>query len=386
MKRIGAALVLSLWLLATPASADESPCAAPAILDDGWDASTPGAAGFDAGALCKTLAGVAAGDTNIHAVVIERRGRLVAELYRKGHDLSIDALYGLWRPFAADKEFGPASRHDVRSISKSVVGLLVGIAVQQGEIKSLATPALDFYPEYAQLRSPVRDAVHLEHLLTMSSGFDWDEGALPNDETRLYWDWAPYRYVLSRPLVATPGALWHYDSGGTAVLADILVRTSGKSLTELARVQLFEPLGITDWEWVVDPHGRELAFTGLRMRPRDLAKVGRMALDGGRWRGRQVVPAAWIAESLRPHISTKLKSPPTATDEMHYGYQWWTGTVEWHGRKLAWSAAFGNGGQRLFVVPVLDLTVVITAGDYGSSEIAHTANRLFEQIVAAVAP
>jgi len=380
----GAVTLTLLCFSAIFAPAAEATCTAPASIGDGWEVETPGASGFDAAMLCETLANIATGSANIHGVVIERHGRLVAELYRNGPDLSINFLYGLWHPFAADVAFGPTTQHDLRSISKSVIGLLVGVAMQQGKIKSLATPALEFYPEYASLRSPERDAIHLEHLLTMSSGLEWDEGSLPNDETRLYWDWTPSRYVLGRPQVAVPGALWNYNSGGTAVLADILVRTSGKPLKELVRTELFEPLGITNWEWVADPHGRDLAFTGLRMRPRDLAKLGRVALDHGQWRGKQLVPAEWIAESLRPHVATGFRSPPTATDEMHYGYQWWTGTADWRGTKVAWSAGFGNGGQRLFVVSELDLTVVITAGEYGSREISHTASRLLEQVLSSV--
>jgi len=278
-------------------------------------------------------------------------------------------------------EFDSTSVHDLRSVSKSVVGLLVGVAIQQGKIASVTTPALQFYPEYADLRSPERDAVTLERLLTMSSGLRWNEavttyGGFDNDETRLYWDWAPYRYVLSRPFDAVPGAEFNYNGGGTAVLADILARTTGASLREYARASLFEPLGISDWEWVADPYGRPLAFAGLRMRPRDLAKIGRMVLDHGQWQGRQVVPADWVNASLRPHIATG--------DGLNYGYQWWVGGVDWQGRVLTWSAAFGNGGQRLYVVPELDLAVVITAGDYNSRQIGRTVSQLFKQVVATV--
>src|SRR6185369_15083075 len=102
-----------------------------------------------------------------------------------------------------------------------------------------------------------------------------------------------------------------------------------------------------------------------------------LVLDGGTWRGRQLVPASWVRDSLRPRISTNFRSPPSAAEPLQYGYQWWAGTAPWHRRTLAWSAGFGNGGQRLFVVPELDLTVAITAGDYGSAEIAHAVNLLF---------
>ena len=137
---LAAASVTQFCFSAMSAPAAETLCAAPVIIGDGWEVSTPDASGFDAATLCATLASVAAGNANIHGVVVERHGRLVAELYRKGPDLSIDFLYGLWHPFAADTEFGPTTLHDLRSISKSVVGLLIGIARRQDKIGSLATP------------------------------------------------------------------------------------------------------------------------------------------------------------------------------------------------------------------------------------------------------
>jgi CubicO group peptidase (beta-lactamase class C family) len=366
-------LLLMLLALAAPARAADAACAAPAILDDGWQAVDIEASGFDAAALCAVLGRVAGGTSNIHGIVVERRGRLVTELYRRGKDRSI------WSLFTRETDFAPTVLHDLRSVSKSVVGLLVGMARGQGKIDVAASP-LAYYPRYADLRSPERDAITLEHLLTMSSGLEWNEsitsyGTLANDETRLYWDWKPYRYVLSRPIVAKPGTQFNYNGGGTAVLADIVVRVTGTPLRDFARTALFEPLGIREWEWVADPWRRPLAFAGLRMRPRDLAKIGRLMLARGEWQGRQVVPADWVAESLRPHIATG--------DGLGYGYQWWTGAVDWEGKSLAWSAAFGNGGQRLFVVPELDLTVVITAGAYNDPQIRRTVTEIFRQIVAA---
>ena len=278
-------------------------------------------------------------------------------------------------------------RHDVRSVSKSVVSLLFGIAVHGGRVASLATPALDFLPELADLRGDGRDAITLEHLLTMSSGLDWSEwdaGPVTSDETRLFWKADPIRFVFDRPLAAPPGTRFNYNGGGTATLAEVLTRASARPLVELAREQLFEPLGITDWTWASDLHDRPLSFAGLRMRPRDMLKLGRLVLQHGRWRDRQVVPEVWVAESLRPHLSTGIQLAAIAPDGAGYGYQWWNGRIAWRGRELAWAAAFGNGGQRIFVVPDLDLTVVTTAGDYGSIETAIAVNRLLAEIVATV--
>ena len=143
-------------------------------------------------------------------------------------------------------------------------------------------------------------------------------------------------------------------------------------------------MGIKDWEWVTDLHGRALAFTGLRLRPRDLLKLGQLVLDKGQWQGRQLVPAQWIEESTQMHISTGFKSPILPDETIGYGYQWWTGHVLWHGQRLAWSAGFGNGGQRLFVLPDLNLTMAIAAGGYNSGSIDPQVLRLFASAVASV--
>lgn len=372
---------------APPVAAENAPCATPPA-DADWAVSAPEAAGFDARALCAVLEEAAKETANLHAVLVERHGKLVAELYRTGHDDPIDVAYGLGNPFAADVAFDANALHDVRSISKSVVGLLVGIAVRDGKIGSLSSSVLAVYPELADLRSEGRDAITIEQLLTMSSGLDWNEwgaGTLTSDETRLFWNSDQVRFAFDRALVAAPGTRFDYNGGGTATLADLLVRTTGKPLVELARAELFEPLGITHWEWARDYRDRPLAFAGLRMRPRDMAKLGRLVLDRGRWRERQVVPEAWIAESLRPHISTGDAFPPDPALPNAYGYQWWAGRIAWRGRDLAWNTALGNGGQRIYVVPELDLTVVITAGSYGKHEIGRTVAHIFAGVVAATA-
>ena len=344
----------------------------PALIGDGWERMDPAAAGFDAAKLQAVLEKVAGEPIDLHSVVVERHGHLIAELYRPGKDKGVYSL------FARTKEFGPTTLHDTRSVGKSVVDLLLGIAEGQGKVGDLSKPALDFYPDYKDLQTPARRAITLEHLLTMSSGFEWQEGGPGrDDEHKLYWKWAPTYFVLSRPIAAPPGTRFTYNSGGDLVLADILVRATGRPLKDDARTQLFEPLGITDWEWTGDLHGRPMAFTGLRLRPRDMAKLGRLVLDHGQWQGRQIVPAAWIDASLQPRLETGF-------DGTRYGYQWWTGTAHWQGKALPWAAAFGNGGQRIFVVPDLDLCVVTTAGAYGSLEAAKRMDALLQEIIETV--
>jgi len=346
----------------------------PVLLDDGWERETPAAAGFDAPRLATLLATMMAPKENVHSVLVERHGRLVAEVYARGKDESP------YIPFSYRRTFGPTVLHDTRSVGKSVVSLLIGIAQGQGRLGSLATPAVSFYPEFPELATAERKAITLAHLLTMSSGLEWDEGSgFPDDENRLVWKWSPYRTVLGRRIVAAPGTTFRYHSGGTAVLADILARATHTPFKEYARTQLFEPLGIRDWAWTSDLHGRTRVYDGLRLRPRDMVKLGRLVLNRGAWHRRQLVPAAWIEASLQPHI-------PTGFDTLQYGYQWWTGTLTWRERTLRWCAAFGHGNQRIFLVPDLDLCVVVTAGVYDVPDAARRVNAFCRDFAATVLP
>ena len=366
----GALFALVVALLASIAESSENANRA-AVTDDGWTTAEPSKSGFDAERLGTVIAAMMSGETNIHSVLVERHGRLVAESYRAGADRSIYDL------FERQIEFGPAVLHDTRSVGKSIVGLLIGIAQERGLLR-ISQPAIDFYPEHAELSAAEHKAIRLEHLLTMSSGLAWSEGGgFPDDEHRLYWKWSPSRYVLGRPVAGSPGHAFNYNSGGTAVLADILSRVTKTSLQDLARESLFEPMGIRDWKWISDLHGRPMAFTGLRLRPRDMAKIGRLVLDDGRWQGRQLVPANWIRASLEPRVATGIAN-------LHYGYHWWAGSVAWRERRLPWSAAFGNGGQRIFVVRDLDMTVVVTAGAYGDSHVARRVRTFLEEVVSSV--
>jgi CubicO group peptidase (beta-lactamase class C family) len=373
-------LFLALMLTVFAQAAVAEPCDAPKNLADGWAIeSNSQAAGFDQAKLCEVLKSLAESNINFHSLIIERHGRLVAEVYKRGKDESIYTL------FASTTDFDATTRHDVRSISKSVVSLLWGIAQAEGKTPPLNTPVLDLLPALADLKNEGREAITIAHLLTMSSGLDWNEPSTynsKNDELGLYWRTSQSRYVFNRPMAAPAGTRYNYNGGGTAVIAQILTERVGMSLPDYAYKVLFEPLSIMDWEWVNDVRGRPLAFAGLRLRPRDLARIGRMVLGEekkrGRWQGKQILPADWLTESLRGQID--MQNEPG----WQYGYQWWVGKVEALGAKQDWSAGFGNGGQRLFLVPGLDLVVVMTAGAYNKPEIGREAYQLFRRVVGVV--
>ncbi len=342
-------------LLLIPGVTQAQDCGAPAAVDDGWTRATPAEVGLDGSRLCgldKLLEQWP--QRNIHAVVVARRGKLVMERYFTGADER-------WGTQLGDVKHAPDLKHDLRSISKSVVALLVGIALGEGKFPALDSPVFDAFPEFAALATPEKRKITFRQLLTMSSGFAWDE-TIPysnpaNSERRLIDSSDPVRFVLEQPLVAAPGELYNYNGGNTALLAEAIARLNGKRIEDYAREKLFAPLGIADSEWVRMPaNGDTAAASGLRLRPRDTAKLGQLMLADGQWNGRQVVPKGWAADSVKPRIN--------GAGIYFYGYQWWLGRSLLAGREIDWIAGFGFGGQRLFIVPTFDLVVFVNSGHY----------------------
>jgi len=325
-----------------------------------WPLATPAEAGFAAD-LEARIDAVAADPRfgNLHAALVVRDGALVAERYYEG----IDETWG--RPLGT-RSFGPDDLHDLRSVSKSVVGLLYGIALAEGIVPPPDAPLLAQFPEYSDLTAdPARRRLTVEHALTMTMGMQWDEGlsyADPrNSEHAMELAADRYRYALDRPMVDEPGEKWVYNGGATAIIGRLIARGSGLSLLEFAESRLFGPLGIRAFEWVRGRDGDCVAASGLRLRPRDLARIGLLVLNDGLWQGERIVPAEWLETSLSMH---------TSTGELGYGYQWWLGPPAPDGRP-GWIAGFGNGGQRLFLGPRLDLIVVVTAGNYNQPDAWH---------------
>ena len=196
--------------------------------------------GLDGARLCGIAARLKETEADVHAVVIVRHGRLVFEQYFAGYDEP-------WGQSGGRHEFDATTKHDMRSASKSVISLLVGIAIDRKLIASADEPVVKFFPEYSALKSPGWDNITLRHLLTMSSGMQWDENRgwndPKNDEPHLGIEADPIRYVLSKPIAAPPDTVWTYNGGGTELLGNIIERVSGKSLEAFAREALFTPLG-----------------------------------------------------------------------------------------------------------------------------------------------
>jgi len=333
-------------------------CGVPAARDDGWPvASTNEDRLIDRGALCRMADRLAANDANIHAVLVARGGKLVFEQYFRGADEIPGRIYGRR---VENVTFDADTLHDMKSVSKSVASLAVGIAIDQGLIRSVDEPIFSFFPELSDLRSPEKDRIQLLHVLSMSMGLEWVEatpatGDYNNDEARMHMASDPCRYVLGRSVTAAAGQEFFYNTGGLMLVSAIIRKATGRPLDEFAHTRLFEPLGITSAEWM-RVRGDTDAGGGLRLRPRDMAKIGQLVLAGGRWNDRQIVSKAWIETSTAP----KLKG----TDDLLYGYLWWLGRSRLNGREVRWAGALGRGGQSIRIVPGLDLVVAVTAGYY----------------------
>jgi CubicO group peptidase (beta-lactamase class C family) len=327
-----------------------------------WAAITPVEAGF-ASDLNENfeIARQAGVLPNLHGIVAARGGQIFFERYLAGPDA------GRW-PLGVVR-FSAETLHDLRSVSKSIVGLLYGIALFAGRVPAPETKLLSQFPEYPDLAGdPGRRCLTIKHALTMTLGTDWDELTIPytdprNGETAMNNAVDRYRYVLERPIVEPPGQRWVYNGGTTALLARMIEKGTGQQLHDFARTFLFGPLKIENTEWRRGLDGEPIAASGLRMTPRDLARIGTMVLRGGQWNGRQVIPAEWLAASFAPAVSMP--------DGRQYGYQWYLGTAPVSDgagdvRQEQIVGAVGNGGQRLYMLPRLDLVVVVTAGNYNT--------------------
>jgi CubicO group peptidase (beta-lactamase class C family) len=318
---------------------------------------------------------------NIHGLIVVRNGRLALERYFDGEDDARGEPLGV-------VSFKPSTLHDLRSVSKSVVGLLYGIALAAGKVPRPEQPLAQSFPEYADLfADPGRSRWTVHHVLSMTMGTDWDELSIPytnpaNSEIAV--DRAPdrYRYILERPIVMEPGKRWTYCGGATALLGRIIAKGTGTSLHDYAREVLFDPLDMGPTDWFSGRDGDLIAASGIRMLPRDLARIGQLMLRGGVWDDRVVVPAEWIA---------RCTSTVVPIDEVReYGYQWYLGRIGfetptaplWNRSRLEryWSAA-GNGGQRLIVLPGLDLVVVTLFGNYDRQDQAVPPGRVLREVV-----
>jgi CubicO group peptidase (beta-lactamase class C family) len=305
----------------------------PVDLSAEWSRATPAAEGVDGAGLAATLA-QATTVPGLRSLLVVRHGRLIAEGYFAGG--VADSLYGL------------------RSVTKSVISLLVGIAIRDGAIRGTSQPLGELFRPPLPALDPEDAAITVGDLLTMTGGFEWDEGTSVTEYNN--WVLAPDQidYLLARPLVSPPGTQFNYNSAAVHLLSAVLEVDAGGTAA-FADARLLAPLGIHARDWEVDDRDIPNGGAGLYLRPRDMAKIGQLVLQRGRSASSIVVPSTWVDESTRQHLQTG--TPLGALGILDYGDLWWLGRTGGHDFVLAW----GYGGQFIWIVSDLDLVVVTTA-------------------------
>ncbi|SEM74454.1 CubicO group peptidase, beta-lactamase class C family [Stigmatella aurantiaca] len=295
---------------------------------------------------------------DLRGVIVLRNGRTVAERYYQGEKAT--------------------SLHDIRSAGKSVTSLLVGIAIDQGKVKSAEDATGTYWPE---ARGTALGDVPLKDVLTMRSGlaaFDADD-ASPGHEDRLDEAADPLAFILALPRAEPPGSVYRYNSVTASAAGIVVAKAAGERMAEFARKKLFAPLGIQRWQWASDAAGYTKGQGNLSLTLRDFATLGEMVRNEGVYRGRRIVSAAWLRQSLAPAAVISDVDPYADG----YGYFWYSKTHTLNGRPVQVSFASGNGGNKLYIVPERKLVVAITSSAYGRGYGQRRSEDILKAVLAA---
>ena len=294
-----------------------------------WRTSSPEQQGMDSDMLTEMLETIHDEVHAIDGVTVVRHGHIVAD--------------------AANSPFQPNTKHVIYSCTKSIVSALIGIAHREGAIEDVNQPVLSFWPDRSVADLDVeKESMTLEHLLTMSTGLDCKDSYLYRwqglREMERTDDWV--QYMLDLPMVEPPGERFEYCNGASFLLSAIVQETTGESALDYATEHLFGPMGIRDVNWAASPQGISIGWSGILMRPHDMAKIGYLYLHDGQWDGQQLLPEGWVEASTREHVAATLQDG--------YGYQWWVDDSGFY-------MALGYAGQFIYVIPDKDMVVVFVS-------------------------
>ena len=283
----------------------------------------------------------------IKSLLILKNNKLIAEEYFYGYNCN--------------------DLQQIRSCTKSVTSLLLGIALDHHKDIDIEQPVFNFFPEYDSLKSGGREQITLKNVLNMTAGLEWDD--YPKE---MYNSDDCFRYILSRPMAAKPGEEFNYNSGGSVLLGGIIQFLEAKKTVAFAKEFLFIPMGITNYIWESHKNDILRCGEGLSLRPRDMAKIGLLVLNDGKWQDKHVVSKKWIRESTKPHVQE--------SKFFDYGFQWWyhsKNNLQWWKDPNTASPdehdliiALGHGGQYIMIIRDLNLVIVTTSSDFENSGIA----------------
>lgn len=334
-----------------------------------WEAVDPSHAGLDAERLARMEAALSRGEfRKVTSLLIARDGHLAYERY-------FDSA-------------GVLSRRNTRSATKTITGMLVGIALDRHLLEGVDAPVVDFFPEFGALANPDprKNAMTIEDLLTMSSILECDDTNpfSRGNEERMYLveDWTRFALDLpvrgfpswaSRPEDSPHGRSFSYCTAGVALVGGILAKAVGSSLPEFAARNLFDPLGIPEISWPLNPMGLPFTGGGLPLSSRELLRLGQLYLDGGRGNGKQIVSESWVRASTEAHVKVD--------EETDYGYLWWLRRMRSEAGTVVGYFMQGNGGNKVAVLPERKAVVVLTAENFGAPRGEALEDRLLTEHV-----
>ena len=344
MNKIVISVILALFIDSICFGQNAYEYSQPKELRDGWKTNNLKSQIADTTLLYKFFGQIRNENHKLHSILLIKNDHLVIDEYFNGHSVN--------------------KRHDLRSITKSIRSILVGIAIDKGFIDNINDPISKYLKGLVPKKNldERKKKITIKHLLTMASGLDcndWDKKS-KGQEDKVYKknDWL--QYTLNLPMVNEPGTVSNYCSMGVVLLAEIISQASGMEIDKFAEAYLFNPLVIDNVKWG-HTSGKEIISSGKRlyMTSRDMAKIGQLLLNQGKWNGKQIVSKNWIEESTTP--KTKI----TGID---YGYLWWNIPFKVNEKTVTSKTATGNGGQYIMVIPEMDIVAVFTGGAYNSQE------------------
>jgi len=352
----------------------------PENIDDGFDVSTLEEVNINSVLIEKAVNEIHRGKyKEVHSMLIFKDDKLVLEEYFTGHEYKWDAVNHHGELVTWDKTM----EHSVMSVTKSITSTCIGIAIDKGFIQSVHQSIFDYLPEHQHLNTDGKDKITIEHLLTMTSGLEWDEWGAPlsspdNDIVGIWFqDKDPITWILERPLVNEPGTSFTYSGGNMIVLGEIIKNATKMTIDEFSGKYLFEPLEIDYFNWSLQfENGVFEAAGSLEITPRDMVKIGVTFLNKGVWDGKQIISEQWVEKSATSFPGNKgINIPGEDSGRVGYSYSWWTkqysNSGSWwtcqfskSGKRINMYYAGGWGGQHIMVLPELNTVVVFTGGNY----------------------
>ena len=369
---IGVGVYLGITLSEPPIPYDYQPpeydYLPPEKINDGLDVGTLDEVNIDSELIEEAVSEINSGKYGeVHSMLVFKDGKLVLEEYFRGHRWVWDAANYRGRFVTWDRDM----IHHTMSVSKSVVSTCIGIAVDEGFIESVHQSIFDYLPEHQHLNTDGKDEITIEHLLTMTSGLQWDEWSASlqstaNDIIDLAVNCkGEIACVLEKPLVHEPGTNFTYSGGNMAVLGEIIRYDTGMNVHGFSTQYLFEPLGIDYSRWSRWGSGVFDTAGGLEITPRDMTKIGVTFLDDGVWDGQQIVSEQWVEKSATTFAgNTGINVPDSSSGRRGYSYTWWTKQYSESGKEVDMFFASGWGGQEIMVLSEVNTVIVFTGGVY----------------------